>query len=397
MKFSTPLAIAAIFAASAAHADFNSAAPNARDQQPAFQGQTRAPVIAPQFNIDTTVITDRLDSPWGLAILPDGSMLVTEKSGSLHRVAPTGEVSGAISGVPGVDARGQGGLLDVAIGPDFAQSRQIWISFAEPRGEGKNGTSVATGRLSADFSALEDVRVIFQQQPAWASDKHFGSRLVFGRDGNLFVTTGERSDREPRVLSQDLTTHLGKVLRIDPQTGAPATGNPRFVGVEAQPEIWSYGHRNLQSAALDPATGQLWTVEHGPRGGDELNQPQAGKNYGWPVITYGEEYSGRAVGQGITQHEGLEQPVYYWDPVIAPSGMAFYQGDMFPEMRGDVLIGGLQGQALVRLTLQDGRVSGEQRLAEGIGRVRDLAVAPDGSIYLLLEDSGQIVRITRAG
>lgn len=395
-RFLAPLFAATSLLALPAHADFNDAPPNAASQQPAFAGQTRAPVIAPQFNIETAVITDRLDSPWGMAILPDGTALVTEKRGNLRRIAPTGEVSAPISGLPDVDTRGQGGLLDVAIAPDFAQTRQIWITYAEPRGGRENGTAVATGRLSQDMTALEDLRVIFQQQPAWASDKHFGSRLVFGRDGSLFVTTGERSDREPRQLAQDLTTHLGKVLRIDPQTGQAAPGNPQFTGVQAQPEIWSYGHRNLQSAALDPATGQIWTVEHGPRGGDELNHPEAGKNYGWPVITYGQEYSGAAVGQGRTQQDGLEQPVYYWDPVIAPSGMAFYQGGMFPEMQGDILIGGLQGQALVRLTVQDGRVTGEQRLAEGIGRVRDLDIAADGAIWMLIEDSGELVRLSRA-
>lgn len=395
MRYASPITLAAIFAASCASAQLNSQPPNAPDQQPAFEQQTRAPEIAPQFEVAQAVVTDALDSPWGMAELPDGWLLVTEKSGNLRLVGADGHVSDPIEGVPEVDARGQGGLLDVAIAPDFAETRQIWLSYAEPRGDGTNATAVATGTLNAEGTALDDVRVIFQQQPAWASDKHFGSRLVFDQDGMLFVTTGERSDPEPRELSQDLTTHFGKVLRIDPQTGAPAANGPDFGEAEALPEIWSYGHRNLQSAALDPATGQLWTVEHGPKGGDELNRPEAGKNYGWPVITYGEEYRGGPVGEGQTAQDGMEQPVYYWDPVIAPSGMAFYDGEMFPEMQGDILIGGMQAGALVRLVLEDGMVTGEQHLAQGIGRVRDVEVAGDGSIYLLVEDSGQLVRLTR--
>lgn len=385
------LTLAGTFMAGCALAQVDDRPPNAPHQQPAFAGQTRAPEIPAEFGIIQTTITGRLDSPWGMAELPDGNLLVTEKRGNLRLVSPDGQVSAPIKGLPQVDARGQGGLLDVAIAPDFARTRQIWLSYAEPRGNRTNGTAVATATLNVQGNALDNLKVIFQQEPAWASDKHFGSRLVFDPQGMLFVTTGERSDREPRELAQDLGTHLGKVVRIDPQSGAPAgAGQPG-----ALPEIWSHGHRNLQSAAIDPATGQLWTVEHGPRGGDELNRPEPGKNYGWPVITYGVEYQGGAVGQGLTAQEGMEQPVYYWDPVIAPSGMAFHDGQMFPEMRGDILIGGLQAQALVRLQMEGGRVTGEQRLVPGIGRVRDVEVASDGSIYLLIEDSGELVRLTR--
>lgn len=396
IKLTSPIALGAILAACSANADFNSAPPNVPTQQPAFSGQTRAPVIAPQFNIEATVLTDALRAPWGMALLPDGGLLITEKAGTLRHLGPDGALSEPISGILPVNSGGQGGLLDIAIGPDFAQSRQIWWSFAETRQGGKTGTTVATGQLAEDLTALQDVRVIFRQEPAWDSTLHYGSRLVFDSNGMLFVTTGERSHPEPRQLAQDLTTHLGKVLRIAPQTGRPAAENGVFTDQGAMPEIWSYGHRNLQSAAIEPATGRLWTVEHGPRGGDELNQPQAGKNYGWPVITYGQEYSGQPIGQGITAQDGMEQPVYYWDPVIAPSGMAFYEGAMFPEMQGDILIGGLVAQALVRLKLENDRVTGEERLAQGIGRVRDVAVAADGAIYLLVEDRGQLVRITRA-
>ncbi|QFQ87879.1 PQQ-dependent sugar dehydrogenase [Paracoccus kondratievae] len=378
-------------AAPAAMAELNDRPPNARDQSPAFPGQTRAPEIHQDIPIARSTLIRGLDSPWGMALLPDGGLLITERSGGM-RLFRDGKLSDPIKGLPAVDARGQGGLLDVAVAPDFSRTRQVWFSFSEPRGEGRNSTSVGTGKLSADGKALEGVRVIFRQEPAWASTLHFGSRLIFDQQGQLFVTTGERSLPEPRKLAQDPHTHLGKVLRINPASGGPAPGNPPAQG-DTRPEIWSLGHRNLQAAALD-AQGRLWTVEHGPRGGDELNRPQPGRNYGWPIITYGQDYSGAPIGQGITQREGMEQPVYYWDPVIAPSGMVFYQGTMFPELRGDALIGGLQAQAVVRLRITGDRVSGEQRLVEGIGRVRDIEVAPDGAI-LILTDGGALIRLAR--
>lgn len=385
-------ALTALGAGSARAQDFNAAPPNASNQQPAFPGQTRAPVLADDIELETRVIATGLDHPWGIARLPDGGWLVTERSGSLRRIGPDGAKSDPIGGLPEVDARGQGGLLDVVLAPDFDSSRRIYWSFAEPRGGGKNATAVATGTLNDDLTAVEGASVIFQQQPAWKSDKHFGSRLVFDRDGMLFVTTGERSNPEPRVLAQDVTTHLGKVLRIKPDGGA-APGNPPIPN--GQPEIWSWGHRNLQSAALAP-DGTLWTVEHGPQGGDELNRVQSGRNYGWPIITYGEDYSGAPIGNGETARDGMEQPVYYWDPVIAPSGLAFYEGAMFPEWDGDLLIGGLVAQALVRLQVQGDKVTGEARHLQGIGRVRDVEVQPDGSLVLLIDaDDGKLVHVTR--
>lgn len=390
-----PAAIAAslvlCLAAPPALAELNDRPPNASGQSPAFPGQTRAPEIREQIPISRVPLIRGLSDPWGMALLPDGGLLITERTGTL-RLYRDGQLSQPIQGMPEVDARGQGGLLDVAVAPDFASTRQVWFSFSEPRGNGRNATAVGTGRLSADGTALEEMRVIFRQEPAWASTLHFGSRLVFDRQGQLFVTTGERSRPEPRQLAQDLGTHLGKVLRIDPATGAAAPGNP-FTEGQARPEIWSWGHRNIQAAALD-AQGRLWTVEHGPQGGDELNLPQAGRNYGWPVITYGQDYSGGPIGQGITQREGMEQPVYYWDPVIAPSGMVFYRGAMFPELEGDALIGGLQAGAVVRLRIEGDRVSGEQRLLEGIGRVRDIELAPDG-VLLILTDGGELIRLAR--
>lgn len=373
--------------------DFNALPPNAPYQQPAFESQTRAPVIKENVQLNVQIIADGLVHPWGMDQLPDGSWLVTERPGRMRLISANGKVSDPIVGLPEVDARGQGGLLDVVVRDDFAQTRQVWWSYAEPRGDGRNATAVATGILSKDGSKFVDVRVIFQQNPAWSSTAHFGSRLVFDRDDMLFVTTGDRSLPQPRILAQDVSTHIGKVLRINPQGGA-AKGNPQIKG--SQPEIWSYGHRNLQSAALDP-DGNLWTVEHGPRGGDELNQPRAGLNYGWPIITYGLDYNGRAIGKGLTAQDGMEQPVYYWDPVIAPSGMAFYRGKLFSEWQGDLLIGGLASQALVRLTLADGHVTGEVRYLQGQGRIRDVDIAKDGAIMILTDaENGALIRVTPA-
>lgn len=386
------IAVAALLLSSPAFSrDFNDAPPNAPDQSPAFEGQTRAPVLEAE-PLARQVIASGLDSPWGMAELPSSDWLVTERPGRLRRITPSGAVSAPISGLPQVDSRRQGGLLDVVTGPDFATSRRIWISYAEPRGDGTTGTAVATGQLSADGTALTGTAVIFRQQPGWDSTLHYGSRLVFDRDGALFVTTGERSLPAPRQLAQDPATHLGKVLRIAP-LGGPAMGNPALPG--AVPELWSLGHRNIQGAALSPR-GELWTVEHGPRGGDELNRPEAGRNYGWPVITYGLDYSGAPIGAGLTRAEGMEQPLYYWDPVIAPSGMVFYDGALFPGWRGSLLIGGLASKALVRLTLDGTRVTGEARYLQGMDRIRDVAVDRDGAV-MILTDGGQMMRLTPEG
>ncbi|MFT4011992.1 MAG: PQQ-dependent sugar dehydrogenase [Paracoccus sp. (in: a-proteobacteria)] len=389
--FPTIALLAATLTATPALAQLNQAPPNAPGQQPAFQGQTRAPELADGVRVRAQEVVTGLDGPWGLDLLPDGGWLITERPGRM-RLFRDGKLSQPISGLPPVDARGQGGLLDVLTGPDFGQTRRVWWSYAEPRGEGRNATAVATGILSPDGAEMRDVKVIFRQDPAWASDKHFGSRLVLDGKGGLFITTGERSDRGARPLAQDVNTHLGKVLHVDAATGAPLAGNP-FAEGGGKPEVFSWGHRNIQSAALD-GRGRLWTVEHGARGGDELNLIRPGRNYGWPVAAYGIEYGGGKIGQGQTRHQGTEQPVYYWDPVIAPSGMALYEGAMFPQMRGDFLIGGLKARALVRLRIQGERVTEEQHLAQGIGRVRDVAIAPDGAI-MLLTDEGKLVRLAR--
>ncbi|SIQ59486.1 Glucose/arabinose dehydrogenase, beta-propeller fold [Paracoccus thiocyanatus] len=394
-RFAAVLALA-LAAPLAVLADFNAEPPNAAGQSPAFAGQTRAPVMAQAMRLMRQPLVQDLRHPWGMALLPDGGLLITERPGQL-RLYRDGGLSAPISGLPPVDARDQGGLLDVAIAPDFARTRQVWLSFSEPRGGGENGTAVATGRLSPDGAALEEMRVIFRQQPGVESPLHFGSRLVFGPDGYLYVTAGERAIPPDVPVAQDLGNHLGKVLRLDPATGQAAPGNPLARTQSAQPEIWTYGHRNIQAAALD-GQGRLWTVEHGPLGGDELNLLAPGRNYGWPVISYGLDYGGGPIGQGITRQDGMEQPVYYWDPVIAPSGMVFYDGAMFPEWRGDALIGGLRAEALVRLRIQGDRVTGEQRLVPGIGRVRDVEIAADGALLVLIDDDpGQLVRLTRRG
>ncbi|MGA0598622.1 PQQ-dependent sugar dehydrogenase [Enterovirga sp. CN4-39] len=377
-------------------ASAETAPPNAPDQKPAFPGQTRAPAPAEPTAVATTTVAEGIQGGWGFEFLPDGRMIVTEKSGQLRIVPPNGTPGEPIKGVPKVDSRGQGGLLDVALSPNFAEDRLVYVSFSEPRQGGGNGTSVARGKLVEENGQprLENVQVIFRQTPAWQNNMHFGSRLVFAPDGKLFVTVGERSDREPRVQAQQLSSGLGKVFRINPDGSAPAD-NPFVDRKGAQPAIWSYGHRNVQSATLD-SSGRLWIVEHGPRGGDELNHPEPGKNYGWPEVTYGVEYSGQKVGRGVTQRDGTEQPVYYWDPVIGPSGMAVYEGSLFPNWRGALLVGGLVSQGLVVLRLENGRVVSEERIPLG-GRTRDVKVGPDGAVYALLETRGggpsRIVRI----
>ena len=343
------------------------------------------------FNGRVTEVAKGLEHPWGLAFLPDGRMLVTERPGRLRIVARDGRVSPPLAGVPRVHAVGQGGLLDVVLDPGFAQNRLIYLSYAEA-GDGGAGTAVARARLG---TALEDVRVIYRQQPKVRGGGHYGSRIVFRRDGTMFITQGDRMDY--REQAQDLNSLLGKVVRINSDGSIPKD-NP-FVGRKgARPEIWSYGHRNIQSGTLHPETGQLWTVEHGARGGDELNHPEAGKNYGWPVISYGREYSGFKIGEGITAKAGMEQPVYYWDPVIAPSGMTFYTGDRYPGWKGSLFIGSLQPGLLTRLTLDSGRVTREDRyLGERGERIRDVRQGPDGRLYLVTDEAdGKILRLDPA-
>jgi len=345
-------------------------------------------------SIQVQTVADGLSHPWALAFLPDGSMLVTEREGNLRHVSDG--VSDPIAGVPEVDSRGQGGLLDVAIDPQFEENRLVYLSFAEA-GDGGNGTAVARGTLSEDHSTLENVEVIFRQQPKVESELHFGSRLVFDRDGFLFITLGERSHEQFRGQAQELNSHLGKIIRVNPDGSVP-DDNP-FVDQEgALPEIWSYGHRNVQAAALNPDTGILWEIEHGPRGGDELNIVERGANYGWPVVTLGINYDGTTIGEGVEHQEGMVDAIRTWTPVIAPSGMIFYQGEAFPDWQGNVFVGGLASTALVRLTVDGDSISGEERLLESLGlRIRDVAEGPDGAIYVATDESdGEILRLSPA-
>jgi glucose/arabinose dehydrogenase len=368
------------------------------DAEPApAQGPAQGPAQASPQPASTAgavrveTVARGLERPWALAFLPDGRILVTERPGRLRIVARDGQLSAPLAGVPEVSAVGQGGLLDVAVDPQFAQNRLVYLSYAEP-GEGGAGTAVARGRLGE--GRLENVQVIYRQQPKVQSRGHYGSRLVFGRDGTLFITQGDRMNQRPLV--QDLSAGIGKVMRINADGSVPRD-NP-FVGREgARPEIWSYGHRNAQAAALHPETGQLWTVEHGAQGGDELNHPERGKNYGWPVITYGVDYSGERIGEG-TAREGMEQPVYYWDPVIAPSGMTFYTGDAFPTWKGSILIGSMVPGALVRLTMDGGRVAKEERYLGELGeRIRDVQQGPDGLVYVVTDNTdGRVLRVLPA-
>ncbi len=337
---------------------------------------------------DVVTFASGLEHPWGLAFLPDGRALVTERPGRLRLVGRDGKPSAALVGVPDVVARGQGGLLDVAVDPNFAENRFIYLSFSEG-GPGGAGTAVMRAILGP--RGLEEGRVIFRQVPKVNGTAHFGSRLVFARDGTLFVTLGDRYSY--RDSAQDVTTHLGKIVRIR-RDGAAPTDNPFLIRSDAKPEIWSYGHRNVQGAALHPGTGQLWTIEHGAQGGDELNHPQGGKNYGWPIITYGVDYSGAKIGIG-TKAPGMEQPVHYWDPSIAPSGLLFYTGTAYPGWQGSVFTGSLKFGALVRLVLQGDAVTHEERLLQDLGeRIRDVRQGPDGLIYLLTDSpEGRVLRL----
>lgn len=366
--------------------------PNAEGQQPAFPGQTRACAVKSSTAFDVIVVARGLEHPWAVEPLPDGDLLVTERPGRMRIVTAGGQVGAPIAGLPEVDARGQGGLLDVALSPNFASDRTVFWSYAEPR-QGGNGTAVARGVLSPDRTRLEQVRVIFRAQPTYMGRAHFGSRLAFGPDGMLYITTGDRFDTPMRMHAQQLDNHLGKVLRIAPDGSVPED-NPFARRSDARPEIWTLGHRNIQAMAVDPQ-GRIWTVEHGPRGGDELNLIRPGVNYGWPLVSYGEEYSGRPIDTAETQRPGYEQPVYYWDPVIAPSGAQWYTGDAFPEWRGNLFIGGQIAAGLVRLVVENDRVVGEEHLLTERGRrVRDVRQAPDGTLYVVTDHpDGELWRI----
>ncbi|MGD8767359.1 MAG: PQQ-dependent sugar dehydrogenase [Methyloceanibacter sp.] len=359
---------------------------------PAVALKTTVETEAGPINVET--VAEGLKHPWGMAFLPDGRMLVTERVGTLRIVNSDGSVSQPLSGVPEVAARGQGGLLDVALDPEFFSNKLIYLSYAEP-GDGGAGTAVARGRLAGE--TLEDLKVIFQQTPKVKGSGHFGSRLTFAPDGTLFVTLG---DRRKLDLVQDLSSHVGKIVRINPDGSVPQD-NPFIGQKDAQPEIWSLGHRNVQSASIDPRTGKLWTLEFGPRGGDELNQPVPGENYGWPLVNWGSEYGGDNIPDPSTRPE-LADAVRHWTPVISPSGATFYTAEpvpgwtseAIPAWTGDLLIGGLSSQGIVRLRLKGEEVTDEEQISLG-ARIRNVVQGPDGAVYVLTDESnGKILRLT---
>lgn len=367
--------------------------PNNPDFKPAFEGQTRVAGVKTTTPYEATVIADGLVKPWAVTPLPDGRLAITEKAGTMRIATTDGNVSTPITGFPEVDDRSQGGLLDVAPAPDFSSSRMLYFTFAERTAQGSL-TAVGKGKLSDDETKIEDFRIIYRAIPYFDNSMHFGSRLLFDKNGHIFATTGERSDLATRPNAQKLNTGHGKVIYITTE-GEPVPGNP-FIGTEgALPEIYSYGHRNPQGLDIHPVTGELWLSEMGPRGGDEVNLIKPGKNYGWPTITYGIEYSGNIIGEGITQKEGMEQPVYYWDPVFSPSGMAFYSSNAIPEWENNLFIGGLNTKHIVRLVIKDNKVTGEERLLANEGqRFRDVADGNDGALYAVT-DEGRLYKISK--
>lgn len=401
----TTIALAALFLLGACNEPQPGGAPapaetapnNGAGYRPAFANQTRAPEIKAGVAFDVVaVVPTGLEKPFGFTFLPDGRYLITERPGRLRVATADGALSAPVEGIPAVDAAGQGGLLDVALDPKFAENRLVYLSYAEPAAGGGNHTAVARGRLiDGAPPRLEGVEVIYRQAPSLESKMHYGSRLVFARDGTLFITQGDRSILPGRMQSRTMDSLIGKIVRIRPDGSIPAD-NP-FVGkAGVRPEIWSSGHRNVQAAALHPKTGELWEVEHGPQGGDEINIARKALDYGWPTITYGVEYGAgvRKIGEGAAA-PGLEQPIYYWDPVIAPGGMAFYEADLFPQWKGSLFVSGLGPGYIARLTLDGDKVVGEERLSIGKVRGRDIKVGPDGALYVLVDARpGRLVKLT---
>ena len=365
-------------------------APNS-NYKPAFAGQTRIAGVKTTTAYEGRVLSEALNQPWGITSLPDGRFLITEKGGTMRIASQSGTLSEAITGLPKVNANGQGGLLGVTIDPAFTANRMVYWAFSEKTANG-NLTSVAKGKLSADEKTIENAQIIYRATPAFNSNAHYGSRILFDKTGNVIFSTGERSDIESRPQAQYLNSALGKVIRITTE-GKAASGNPFENRTDARPELYSYGHRNVQGLAINPVTGDLWEAEFGPRGGDEVNIIKPGKNYGWPVITYGIEYSGKKVGDSIQQKDGLEQPVYYYDPVISPSGITFCSSNDIPEWKNNLFIASLSGMHIARLVIENNKVVGEERLLAGeLQRFRDITQGKDGALYAVT-DQGRLYRI----
>jgi aldose sugar dehydrogenase len=363
------------------------------EYSPAFAGQTRAKGVKTNTPYKIEKIAEKIGKPWAITLLPDSRWIVTDKTGFMTLYSADGKLQTKVTGFPAVDDGGQGGLLDVAPDPAFTKNRTLYWSFSEPQGDGTNLMAVAKGQLSSDESSIQNPTVIFRATPALRSRGHFGSRILFDKQGNMFVSTGERSILEGRKQAQLLSAGLGKIFHITKE-GKPVAGNPFLKNKDAMPQIYAYGVRNPQSLAFHPVTGDLWEAEFGPRGGDELNIIKPGRNYGWPVITYGIEYSGQKIGDAIQQKQGMEQPIYYWDPVISPSGMIFYAGNAIPEWRNNLFIGGLSSTHICRLVIQNNKVVGEERIMEDKKeRVRDLAYA-NNMLYAVTE-SGNMYRISK--
>ncbi len=362
------------------------------DYKPAFEGQTRIKAVKSKTPFSATVINSKLENPWGISVMPDGRFFITQKSGSMVILSTNGTLSKKITALPKVDDSGQGGLLDITLAPDFAKSRMVYWAYAEPQSKGVL-LAIAKGKLSANETTIENQTIIYRATPAHSGKLQYGSRIVFDKNGNLFVSTGERSDKNIRVQAQYLNSSLGKILHLTPEGKAVANGP--FAGkADAKPEIYSYGHRNPDGLAIDPQTGELWEAEFGPKGGDEINLIKPGKNYGWPIITYGTEYSGFKVGDGIQQKAGMEQPVYYWNPVISPGSIAFYTGNI-TEWKGNLLVAALSGSHIIRLVLKNNKVVGEERLlADKEERWRDLAIGKDGALYGVT-DSGKLYKVAK--
>ena len=395
MRQALPALALALTASAAGAEPWPDGAPNRPDITPAFPGQTEAPASVTSPAPVLIELASGLDTPWAIDVLPgDAGYLVTERGGTLRHVARDGTISAPIAGVPEVLAERQGGLLDLALAPDFADSRTLYLTYSAPEGDGMSATAALRATLSPDMTTLETVTEIFRQTPPAATPGHYGSRVVPLPDGTIAITTGDRMRHADRA--QDPATAYGAVIRVLPDGSAPAD-NPFTANPDALPTLYSHGHRNLQGAALD-ATGRLWTLEHGPAGGDELNLIEPGANYGWPVASYGVNYNGSDIGDGRTDHApDFTAPRYYWDPVIAPGGMVFYDGAMFPDWQGDILAAGLIAQAVVRLDLQGDTVIAEERLAEGVGRVRDVAIDHDGAILFVTDEgnASRLMRLTR--